>query len=100
MHPSRLGGLLPAKSQQNSLPALDGSHNERRGRKSRVVLVVTIVRVGKELDDDNLQGACKGLRDAVAKSLAVDDRDKRVRWEYGQVQSGGRKGCIVKFELL
>lgn len=37
------------------------------------------------LDDDNLAGALKGVRDAVAKWLGVDDRDRaRVRYRYAQ----------------
>lgn len=48
----------------------------------------------RELDDDNLRGALKGVRDEVAWQLGLpvknekkriaDDRDARVRWEYGQ----------------
>lgn len=49
------------------------------------LLVVTLVRVSpRELDDDNLRGALKGVRDQVATALGVDDRSCLVRWEYGQ----------------
>lgn len=36
------------------------------------------------LDDDNLRGALKGVRDGVADRLGVPDNDPRVRWEYAQ----------------
>lgn len=39
-----------------------------------------------ELDDDNLRGALKAVRDGCADALGVDDRDPRVRWEYGQAR--------------
>jgi hypothetical protein len=48
-------------------------------------LVVTLTRLSPgELDDDNLRPALKSVRDGVADALDVDDRDKRVRWEYYQ----------------
>ena len=43
-------------------------------------IVVTLARLGgKAMDSDNLQGACKALRDAVAKLVGVDDADDRVK---------------------
>lgn len=51
--------------------------------------VVTLTRVApRRLDDDNLRGAFKAARDAVAAVLGVDDGDPRVRWEYGQRREG------------
>lgn len=38
----------------------------------------------RSLDGDNLQGAAKACRDAIAAYLGVDDADPRVRWEYAQ----------------
>lgn len=37
-----------------------------------------------ELDDDNLRSAFKGVRDAIAEWLGVDDRDRNVMWLYTQ----------------
>lgn len=79
----------------------NGSHGHwsalarRRKRERRVAgmlapkhplpAVVTLIRLSAgELDDDNLRFALKGVRDGVADRLGVDDRDPRVRWEYGQ----------------
>ncbi len=49
--------------------------------------VVTLTRFAPSngLDDDNLAGSLKGVRDAVAAWLGVDDRDRsRVRYVYEQ----------------
>lgn len=36
------------------------------------------------LDDDNLAGSLKAVRDAIAEWLGLDDRDPRVAWKYAQ----------------
>lgn len=38
----------------------------------------------RALDDDNLSGACKAVRDQVAEWLGVDDSSPLVRYEYSQ----------------
>lgn len=49
------------------------------------LLLVTLTRVSpRALDDDNLRGALKSVRDAVATWLRVDDASPLVRWEYAQ----------------
>lgn len=46
---------------------------------------VTLRRLSvNELDDDNLRGALKAVRDEVAAWLMVDDRDRNVMWTYTQ----------------
>lgn len=46
---------------------------------------VAITRVGpRELNDDNATGSAKGVRDAVAAWLGVDDSDARVVWRVAQ----------------
>jgi hypothetical protein len=53
--------------------------------KAEMPAVVTLTRIApRELDDDNLQGGFKSVRDGVADWLGVDDRDKRVKWLYAQ----------------
>lgn len=48
-------------------------------------LVVTMTRHGpKKLDDDNLQGACKAIRDGIADSIGVDDGSDIYTWVYKQ----------------
>lgn len=48
--------------------------------------IVAFIHHGAKMDSDNLQGAFKGLRDAMADWLGLpDDDDDRVSWRYGQV---------------
>ena len=64
----------------------------------RVAIVVFRLR---RADGDNLYGrATKGLRDAIAASLELDDRDDLIEWEYDQVQTRGRTGTLVRIERL
>jgi len=49
------------------------------------------------LDDDNLVGSLKGVRDAVAQWLRVDDaRRETVRYRYAQTR--GMWGVVIRFE--
>lgn len=70
----------------------------KRGLPVVAVSIVVFRRVA--IDDDNNVGACKALRDAIAVSLGVNDRDSRVRWEYGQVETRATTGTLVKITLL
>jgi hypothetical protein len=48
-------------------------------------VVITLTRLSpRAFDSDNLQGACKSIRDGVADWLGLDDADPRLRWEYRQ----------------
>lgn len=61
--------------------------------------VATLTRVApRALDDDNLRSAFKAVRDELAKQMGVDDRNPRVRWEYGQ-EKGKPKEYAVKIEI-
>lgn len=62
--------------------------------------IVTMTRLSPgELDDDNLQGACKAIRDGVADRLGIDDRDPRVTWRYAQERcKRGQFGVRVTIE--
>ena len=61
--------------------------SERLARRSGIPCTVTLTRVSPgTLDDDNLQGALKAVRDGVADALKVDDADPRVRWQYAQAK--------------
>ncbi len=51
-------------------------------------LVITITRIGpRTLDDDNLQGACKYVRDQIANEIGVDDGSPLYTWKYAQRKS-------------
>ncbi len=101
-HPSRIvGAVLPTKPKQNSLPALDSGKTARPKRKGSVAVRVTLIRCGhRSLDSDNLQGSLKSIRDSVSRSIGIDDNDIRVQWEYGQCETRGRTGVIVKIESV
>jgi hypothetical protein len=46
---------------------------------------VTLTRLSAgTLDSDNLQGAFKGVRDAIATSYSIPDNDPRIEWAYAQ----------------
>lgn len=69
----------------------------RPGTRPSLPLVVTLTRVGpRELDDDNVQGACKATRDEVARLLGLDDRDPRVTWRYAQAK--GPYAVVIALE--
>ena len=55
---------------------------------------ILLHRVGKrELDDDNLAYAFKGIRDGIADGLGLDNgNDHRIIWLYAQ--STGKEACI------
>lgn len=62
-------------------------------------LTITITRIGpRELDGDNLAGSAKHCRDGVSDWLGVNDRDKRLQWEYRQ-ESQGAKVYAVKIRV-
>lgn len=67
---------------------------------ARLPLEVTLTRIApRELDDDNLRGALKSVRDGVADALGLDDRDSRVVWAYGQ-RKGVPKEQAVEIRLV
>lgn len=60
-------------------------------------LRVTFTHLGRRMDEhDGLRAAFKGLVDAAAKLIGVDDGDPRVTWQYAQISAG--KGILVKIE--
>ena len=76
----------------------------RFGTPPKPPLLVTITRIAPcELDDDNLAGSAKNVRDSVAKWLGVDDRTKRsgVHWRYKQTRGRVREyGVGIRIEPL
>lgn len=57
--------------------------------------VVTLTRVApRRMDGDNLQGACKAVRDAVADWLRVDDGSPLITWRYAQRQGRPKEYAV------
>lgn len=94
-----LGGL-PAAQPKYRGPRAAPPENGLQTVWPRSVVVSLVCCRRRLLDDDNLSGGCKALRDAIAASLGIDDGDKRIRFEYHQVITTGRPGVIVKIEVL
>lgn len=64
-------------------------------RKLGLPITVTLTRVApRALDDDNLRGALKSIRDGIADCLGVDDRDARVTWRYAQRRGSPREYAV------
>lgn len=61
---------------------------------------VTLTRLSfGTLDDDNLQGAAKAIRDGVADAIGVPDNDPAIRWQYAQERcKRGEFGMRVRIE--
>lgn len=58
---------------------------------------VVITRVGpRAMDDDNRTSSAKGVRDAIAAWLGVDDGDDSVRWE---VRGELARGYAVRVQI-
>lgn len=65
--------------------------------KQPLPCIVTLTRIGpKRLDDDNLSGAFKGVRDGIADRLGVDDADPLIEWRYAQEK--GAYGIRITIE--
>ena len=69
------------------------------GRTRRLVVSLLGLR-RRTLDDDNFVGACKHLRDAIAASIGIDDGDKRIKFQYQQLQTKGLEGVLVHIEII
>ena len=70
--------------------------------KPDVPCVVLLTRIGPSngLDDDNLAGALKAVRDEIARWLGVDDRRSEiVKYRYAQ-RRGKAWGVSVEFQTM
>lgn len=63
-----------------------------------VVVTMTRLSAGK-LDDDNIPGACKAIRDGIADAYGIDDAGPEIQWRYAQQRcSRGAFGVLVRIE--
>ncbi len=61
----------------------------------KLPLVVTITRYGpRKLDDDNLDSACKYVRDEVARAIGTDDGSPLYTWRCEQER--GEYGVVIE----
>ena len=98
---ARAGDLRPvpaAVAQPDGREALPAHAGQSLRPRRLVVSLIGLRR--RTLDDDNFNGACKHLRDAIAASLGLDDGDKRICWQYQQLQTKGREGVLVRIEVI
>ena len=89
---------VATEAQQPERPrSLDSQKPRREKRKGRVAVVVSIIACrARETDEDNFIAGTKWLKDSIAATLGLDDGDRRIRWEYGQIETRGEQGVIVK----
>lgn len=94
-----LGAVAQPEPKQPAPRSLEQGQQKLQGGK--VSVVVSLIRFGsRDLDSDNLAASFKPLRDAIAYTLGVDDGDPRVRWQYGQTETRGEHGALVRVELI
>lgn len=87
--------------KQPPVSPLDRGVQKRQKGKGSVEIIATLVSCrSRELDDDGNVAALKPLRDAIAETLGLDDADKRIRFEYGQVESKSEPGVLVKITRI
>ena len=75
-------------------------YRDRFGRDPNApALIVTMVRIAPcALDSDNVVGACKYVRDALAQLLGIDDGDPRIDWRVEQ-RKGAPKQYAVEIRI-
>jgi len=75
------------KSQQADFAALWW----RNGGQVEPPAMITFTRYScRLLDNDNLAGAFKHVRDELARQIGIDDGDERVKYRYEQVRIPNR----------
>lgn len=85
----------PPSKKPSRKESLGRKQTKRSRRVARGIRVTLIACRQKRLDDDNLAGGFKSLRDAIAESLGIDDGDERIEWVYRQQVSEKPHGTIV-----
>lgn len=94
-------GGLEAHQPESTPQALVKAPRKSKCRSGGAHVVVTLIANRRRiLDDDNNVASFKPLRDAIAEAIGIDDGDRRIRFECGQIETRGRQGVIVKIEHL
>lgn len=77
--------LSSLKKKQKTATALCIKKAQESARIPKMPLLITITRVGPmKLDDDNLSGSAKYVRDEIARVVGVDDGSDLYTWRYEQ----------------
>lgn len=64
---------------------------------------VTFTRIGAGSmdEDDNLRASMKHLKDGIALAFGIDDKDKRITWQYAQEKAKrGVYGVRIRIEAV
>lgn len=88
-------GLGGDESKRTAVQALDEDKPKRQRGTCGVVEVCILSLRASELDDDNLASAHKAFRDAIAKTLGIDDGDSRIRFRYLQGRTKSKPHTLV-----
>lgn len=64
--------------------------------------IVVLTRVApRRLDDDNLAGRFKAVRDEIARQLGIDDGSSRIAWVYSQTKGEpGETAVLIEVRVL
>jgi len=83
------GKLAGIAKKQRTLAAIATSNQIVAGKiKSGSKYSVELTRFGKKkLDDDNIVGSLKHIRDGIADALGVNDGSDKIKFIYSQKQS-------------
>src|SRR6187397_438108 len=96
-----LGAVATQKHKPTPRPTLVQDAARGQSRESSLGVVVSIVAVrNARCDEDNSRNGYKPLQDAIARTLNIDDGSERIRFEYGQMQTQGPEGTIVRIAWL
>ena len=105
LNPHLFGGAVDSRTASGAKPKRR-RESENRGVETAAPsprLCITLVQYRRKLLDghDSLAFAVKPTVDLITEHLGfTSDSDPRLRWQYGQVETKGKEGIMVKFELL
>ena len=91
-----------AKSSGKDLVSNEAEKGRSKRMEERPVVTITSFRQRTLTDaTDSFAAGNKYLRDAIARSLGIDDADKFIEWKYYQIKVGKKseEGTLVKIEL-
>jgi len=64
-----------------------------------VAVTFTRIGAGSMDEDDNLRASMKHLKDGIALAFGIDDKDKRITWQYAQEKAKrGLYGVRIRIE--